>query len=461
MEDKCQNCEKLLELQARVAQLEALVKELQAALASSSKNSHRPPSSDPPGTIHPGGSNTRRGRKGHTGHWRQFFPPERVTEFIVSRPATCRCCGHVLPSTGICDSRMRQQIELPKIEPIIREVHCLTIECPHCHARTSGNVPAEYGTSLLGPRLTAFLGHLRPRFHLSVRKSRELLKMLIGEAANVSTATIARAEQVVNRAMFLPYQEVKAVVRSSEIAWTDETGWRCGNRRAWLWVARSPNATLFRIDPRRSGNALKALLGSFSGIVTSDRWTAYSTIPEDRRQLCFSHLKRDFQKLIDRGMGAESLGVWGQLEIKRSLELWHRYRQGLIKFQKFEFSMRVVRARFKRLLRKGMMLKDPKAVALCKNIRRNLKSLWTFVIHPDLVEPTNNRAERALRAPVIWRKVSQGSKTERGITFAQRLASVVSTLKQHGQNVMGFLEQAVMALNKGISCPALLPNPGG
>jgi len=461
VEDKCQNCEKLQELQARVAQLEVLIKELQARLASNSSNSHRPPSSDPPGTTHTQGSSGRRGRKGHPGHWRQAFSPERVTEFLVSRPRTCRHCGYELAGTGICGSHTRQQIELPSITPIIREIHCLTIECPHCHAKTTGKPPAEYGASLLGPRLTAFIGHLRPRFHLSVRQTRDLLKTLIGDAADISTATIARAEQQMNRALCLPYQEIKAVVRSSDIAWTDETGWRCGNKRAWLWVAQSPDATLFRIDARRSGNALKALLGSFSGIVTSDRWTAYGTISEERRQLCFSHLKRDFQKLIDRGMGGERLGRWGQMEIKRSLQLWHRYRQRLITRDEFEFSMRAIRARFKRLLRKGIRLEDPKAVALCKNIRRNLKSVWTFVAHPDVVEPTNNRAERALRSPVIWRKVSQGSKTERGTTFAQRLSSVICTLRQHGRTALAFLEQAISALNQGVSTPSLLPGPAG
>src|SRR5436305_481584 len=107
----------------------------------------------------------------------------------------------------------------------------------------------------------------------------------------------------------------------------DETGWRQEQRRAWLWTVVTAELTVFQIDCSRGGMVVDALLGAdFAGIVGSDRWSAYSRFPAERRALCYAHLKRDFQGLVDRGGEAEPIGRWGLDEIDRLFALWHGFR---------------------------------------------------------------------------------------------------------------------------------------
>jgi transposase len=103
-----------------------------------------------------------------------------------------------------------------------------------------------------------------------------------------------------------------------------ETGWRQEQQRAWLWTVVTAELTVFWIERRRSGAVVDALLGAdFAGVVGSDRWSAYSRFPANRRALCHAHLTRDFQALVDRGGEAEPIGRWGLAEIERLFALWH------------------------------------------------------------------------------------------------------------------------------------------
>ena len=109
----------------------------------------------------------------------------------------------------------------------------------------------------------------------------------------------------------------------------DETGWRQEKRRAWLWTVVTAALTGFRIDRRHSGAVVEALLGAdFAGVVGSDRWSAYNRFPAEQRALCYAHLKRTFQGLVDRGGEAESVGRWGLAEIEPLFALWQRFRAG-------------------------------------------------------------------------------------------------------------------------------------
>jgi transposase len=109
----------------------------------------------------------------------------------------------------------------------------------------------------------------------------------------------------------------------------DEVGWRQEKARAWLWTVVSAGLTVFRIERRRSGEVVEGLLGAhYAGVVGSDRWSAYNQFSAGRRALCWAHLKRAFQGLVDRGGEAEPIGRWGLAEIARLFALWHRFRAG-------------------------------------------------------------------------------------------------------------------------------------
>src|SRR5215211_3978798 len=139
----------------------------------------------------------------------------------------------------------------------------------------------------------------------------------------------------------------------------DETGWRQEQQRAWLWTVVTGALTVFWIDRRRGGAALEALLGpEFMGVVGSDRWSAYSRFPAERRALCWAHLKRAFQGVVDRGGEAAPIGRWGLAEIERLFALWHGFRAN--EFDRSELLHRLVplQARLGRLLRRGQESPD-------------------------------------------------------------------------------------------------------
>ena len=202
---------------------------------------------------------------------------------------------------------------------------------------------------------------------------------------------------------------------------------------------------------------MEALLGSkFAGVVGSDRWSAYSRFPAEQRALCWAHLKRDFQGLVDRGGEAEPVGRWGLAEIERLFALWHRFRAREFRRKGLRRRLVPVQARLGRLLRRGQDNPDRKAAGLCRELTKWWAALWTFA-RVDGLEPTNNVSERALRPAVLWRKGCFGSDSEAGSRFAERLLTVAATCRQQGRGLLDFLVAVGEAALQGARAPSLLP----
>src|SRR6266851_9743135 len=327
--------------------------------------------------------------------------------------------------------------------------------CPECRKRTRADLPPGVPRRPFGARLTAVVALLSGRYRLSRREVRQLLQDLW--AVRVSLGAVVRQEQAQSAALAPIVEEARAVLPQAPVVNMDETGWRQDQRRAWLWTVVTATLTVFGIDRRRSGAVVDALLGAdFAGVVGSDRWAAYSRFPAERRALCYAHLKRDFQSLVDRGGEAAPVGRWGLAELERLFALWHRFRAG--EFDRSELRRRLVplQARLGRLLRRGQKNPDGKAAGLCRELTKWWPALWTFA-RMDGVEPTNNVAERALRPVVLWRKGSFGSDSEAGSRFAQRLLTVVASCRQQGRSLLDFLVAAAEAALQGTAAPSLLP----
>src|SRR5207248_6471509 len=141
---------------------------------------------------------------------------------------------------------------------------------------------------------------LSGRYRLSRREVRQLLHDLW--AVQVSLGAVVRQEQAQSVALAPAVEAARAAIQQVAVVNMDETGWRQEQRRAWLWTVVTAGLTVFQIDCHRSRAVVEALLGpEFTGVVGSDRWSAYSRFPAERRALCHAHLKRDFQALVDRG----------------------------------------------------------------------------------------------------------------------------------------------------------------
>lgn len=445
-----------------VAQLQAQVRTLEARLAQNSTNSSQPPSADPPGTARPTAppSGRRRGgQPGHPGHQRTRVPPARVDAVVEHRPAACRRCGHALAgAVAVGEPTRHQVIELPPVRAHVTEHRALTLACPGCGVRTRACLPAGVREHHFGPRLTAFAVTLLGRFRLSRRNLTALLAELLDVPAPALGTTQRFAEEV-SAALTGPYQEVRAAVRASAHAWVDETSWALRGALRWLWTAATPVATLFRLGRRRNARARELLLGrAYPGVLTTDRWRAYDGHPLTHRQVCWAHLKRNLQGLVDAG-GAGSagaaLGAWGVREADRVFHAWHAHQRGELTRAQLQRTLVPVRMRLRHLLQRGVASGEQRPRALARDVLRLWDGLWTFLRHEGL-EPTNNRAERALRAPVIWRKTSFGSGSGAGLRAVERLLSVGETCRQHARNVFAYLTAALDAHRIGAAAPQLL-----
>src|SRR4051812_30987437 len=451
-------------LRAENAVLHERVQELEARLGQTSANSSRPPSTDPPQAPAkhrpPPSGRKRGGQPGHRGACRGLLPAEQVDDIVALVPARCRYCEQPLPETP-AGHRARvwrhQVVELLPLAVRVTEYQMAVRRCAACGRRTRASLPPDVPRRPFGARLTAVVALLSGRYRLSRREVRQLLQDLW--EVRVSLGAVVRQEQAQSAALAPIVEEARAAVQQAGVVNLDETGWRQEKRRAWLWTVVTDKLTVFRIDYSRGGAVVEVLLGAeFVGVVGSDRWAAYQRFPAERRALCYAHLKRDFQALVDRGGAAEPIGRWGLAEIERLFTLWHGFQAGEFDRQELQRRLIPLQARLGRLLRRGKENPDRKAAALCRQLQKWWPALWTFA-RVEGVEPTNNVAERALRPAVLWRKGSFGSDSEAASRFAERLLTVVATCRQKGRPLLKFLAAGGEAALKGTATPSLLPAP--
>src|SRR3954471_23384539 len=284
--------------QTLILTLQARVCELDARLGQTSANSSRPPSSDPPQAPvrpkAPPSGRKRGGQPGHRGACRGLLPVEQVDEIVPVVPERCRHCEQPFPETA-ARRRARvwrhQVVELLPLAVRVTEYQMAVRRCAACGKRTRAELPAGVPRRPFGVRLTAVIAILSGRYRLSRREVRQMLQDLW--AVRVSLGAVVRQEQAQSAALAPVVEEARAAIQQAAVVNMDETGWRQEQARAWLWTAVTAELTVFRIDRRRSGAVVDALLGTdFGGVVGSDRWSAYSRFPAERRALCHAHLKR-------------------------------------------------------------------------------------------------------------------------------------------------------------------------
>src|SRR5215207_8401110 len=457
----------LAALEGLVIAHEARIAALEARLRQDSSTSSRPPSSDPPKTqaqrrVPPpsaGEDEERRrrgGQPGHPGHHRLLLGEERVDRLVIVTPAACRGCGVALPSEpggeGAADERV-QVVELPPVRAAVTEYRLAARRCRSCGTLTRAARPAEAHGGAFGPRLHAVATLLVGRYRLSRREAVACLAEL-GEV-ELSVGALARLEQVTSTALEPVVDEVAAAVAN-----LDETGWWQGRTRSWLWTMVTETLTLFRLDPHRSKAVAQALLGpDWTGIVGSDRYSAYRYLPLEQRQLCWAHLIREFRKLAAYNQHQRPLGTRLLDITARIFAAWYRFRASAIDRPTLSVELAPLQAELRQALEDG--LDPPHAVvagALCGNLLDSWPALWTFA-HVDGVEPTNNAAERALRPAVLWRKGSFGTQSDDGSRFVERIMTVAATCKQQGRSLLDFLVAATTAARLGLPPPSLLPAP--
>lgn len=445
----------ILDLQARVTRLEAQVAELLAKLNKNSTNSSKPPSSDGPQVKRkppkPKSKRSRGGQPGHPRHVRPLAPPEKVSEIVDCKPTECSHCHESL--SGDDPDPIRHQVaELPVVEPDITEYRVHELTCSSCEQSTRGELPPGVPTGCFGPRLAATLVMLVGVCRLGKRK----IQLLASDLWNlsISTGMICKLERKMAEILEPPVQEVAAYIREQHVN-IDETSWREMGKRMWLWVVATPLISYFVIRPRRNADVAREILGEdYSFVATSDRHGAYSWLK--LRQLCWSHLMRDFQAIIDRGGEGKAIGEALLQHAYAMFEWWHRVRDGTLTRGTFQKYLCLLKAAFHEDLQRGVDGDCAKTARFCRKLLAAKKFLWTFA-YREGVEPTNNEGERAGRELVIYRKLSGGTASVAGSRFVERVFTAAATCHKQGRNFLDYLTECCAAHLQGRPIPSLLP----
>jgi transposase len=245
-------------------------------------------------------------------------------------------------------------------------------------------------------------------------------------------------------------------VRQAAVKNVDETSWKLAGGRCWLWAAATATVAAFVVHARRSAAGLTALLGEvIAGIIGSDRWSVYQRLAPERWQVCWAHLKRDFQAMVDRNNAGSAIGADLLALTAAPFEWWHRVRDGTLSRRSFRRYVASLREDVLAVLEQGCACGCAQTAATCRELLAVEQSLWTFT-RVEGVEPTNNHIERVLRLAVLWRKKSFGSQSAGGCRFVERLLTVVQTRRLQGRPVLDYLYEALVAHRAGLPAPKLI-----
>jgi transposase len=466
----CPDCRESLvrvgALEAELAALKEVVAHLSQQLAAARKDSStssKPPSSDivkPPKSPPPQGQDRRRigGQPGHPKHQRAAFPPEAINGGSFDhRLHCCPGCGHDLQPALTIAPRVVQQVDIGEVPLSIQEHRSHPGWCPHCRVMHQAPLPPGIGRGgLVGPTLTTLIAYLKGACHASFSTVRKFLRDVVH--VTISRGELARIIAKVSRALDQPYQELLEDLPGQARLNVDETGHKQNGQRQWTWCFRAGLYTLFKIDPTRSGDVLIEVLGAeFDGVLGCDYFSSYRRYQREfgvLLQFCLAHLIRDVKYLTtlpdprDRAYGERLRGA-----LRSLFAVIHRREE--LSAPVFQIQLEAARAE---VLRCGTrdVPETKHGRNLAKRFEAHGESYFRFVTTPGL-EPTNNVAEQAIRFVVIDRLITQGTRSEAGNRWCERIWTVMATCVQQGRSVFSYLEAAVGAWFEGTEAPSLLP----
>jgi transposase len=464
----CPECHRLQRLvEAQAAEIRALrseivsLREQLAAALKNSSTSSKPPSSDivkpPPSRPEADSAAPRRigGQPGHPKHEREPFPPEQVTHFEEHLLDACPCCGGRLRRNGDF-AKTVQQIELCQPALTIEEHTSPEYWCEHCQRAFKAAMPSSIEKGgLAGPQLTALIAYLKGACHASFSTIRTFLRDVV--QVKISRGELCKILAKVTAALEKPYEELLALLPHEAVLNVDETGHKDNGKKWWTWCFRAELYTVYRIDAHRDAEVLMDTLGvEFAGILGCDYFSAYRRYLKECSvclQFCLAHLIRDVKFLTtlpdvrDRRYGERLREA-----LKELFKVYHEREQ--MTPEAFVTCLRLARLG---VLWVGKDEAPPTRHGqnMAQRFREHGEAYFTFITN-SAVEPTNNLAEQAIRFVVIDRHITQGTRSESGRHWSERIWTVIATCVQQGKSLYEFLCQAITAWLENRPAPSLL-----
>ena len=449
------NCPSCAVLRKQVAELTKLVKQLQrtvdkqakeianlkSRVKPTSRNFSTPPSQDPHRAREskPRSNRKQGGQPGHQGKGRKLSPPDEVNTAPLEN---CGNCG--LPLVVDDPSPYRHQIfDIPDPKVYVTEWRLPKATCTGCGHTTRAKLPDGVPRSQFGPNICATIPMMSGRFKLSKRETQQCMADIHG--VEISLGSVSNIEGRVSEELAPAQNEALEDGQAADVKYADETTWRVKGESAYLWLVATVTTVVCLIRPTRSSEAAKELLGDTpTGTVVTDRYGGYGFVPEQQRQVCGAHLRRDFVKMAEGEKEFSWIGESLLTLTDAMFEKWHSFREGNIERGELARHCQEIRQEMFALLDEGQRSIGGRTPSMCRGILRTEEPMWTFVDVPG-VEPTNNDAERAVRPAVLYRKSCFGTQSDRGSRFVERMQTVTGTLARRKQQLFPFIKQAAKA----------------
>jgi transposase len=432
------------------------------AARKNSSNSSKPPSSDivkPPPHSGRRSRSKRRigGQAGHPRHERPPFGPEQIDRVHTHALNACPDCGGRLRHLKGQD-RVIQQAEIVAQPLHIEEHRSQTYCCRRCGKTQRAPLPASVKAGgLLGPGLTSVVAYLKGACHTSFSTIRKFFRDVLG--LTLSRGYLATIIRKVSDALAVAYDDLRARLPGQRRVNSDETGHRENGKRPWTWCFRAPDYSLFKIADSRGSDVLREMLGdAFGGVLGCDYFSAYRKYMKDcdvRVQFCMAHLIRELKFMAT--LPDEPTAVYAESLLLALGDL----------FKVIHRRERMSPAGFVRALerRRGTIFNlatyrvpnTAEARNLAERFRIHGPAYFEF-ISSDGIDPTNNLAEQAIRFVVIDRLITQGTRSEAGRRWCERIWTVLATCAQQGRSAFDFIHAAVNALFQHRPAPPILAN---
>lgn len=414
--------ERIVYLEEENARLRQENNRLKERLGLNSTNSSLPPSRD----LYKAKKNRpKSGRKpgAQPGHKPQGYKLKAPDEIINVFPTLCSCGNKVEAGSTY---QIHQKMDIPPIKAYVTEYHLYRGVCRSCGDQHTAELPEGVSPDLLGDHAKAIISALSGFFHNSKRDVQQILHDIFHMP--ISLGLVSTTEKRVNQK--LQSEELWEQMEESSYLHIDETGHKCKGTRGWGWIFTNRHMSILKLTSSRGKKVLQSLLPEYEGQIISDRYGAYRHFEDEKRQICWSHLKRDFQRFAHSR--DEALAGYGRTLEQISQEVFVLEKTFKNQIIDHLFFIRRIRKLKKRMIYalKGILCvpDSPHAHRVAQNLLNCFDMMWRFVDNRE-IEPTNNLAERQIRKYVVYRKKSLFTWSQRGNEFIERILSLFLTCR--------------------------------
>lgn len=450
----------MAELAHQLAKQGAVLQELQARLAKSSRNSSKPPSSDGYGkvkrtaSLRQSGDKPNGGQPGHDGQTLQASAhPDRVETHAVSHCAQCQRSLAELVAAGYEE---RQVFEIPAIRIEVTAHRAEIKVCPTCGRASKGTFPASVTQAVqYGPVVKTWAAYFTNQHHIAVERTTEIFADLVQH--RVSEATVLTASAQLEQCIAPATEAVKAMLRAAEVLHVDESGLQVRGKLHWLHVASTARLTSYEVHTKRGHEAMEdaGILGAFTGTAVHDHWKPYFTYDECNHALCNAHHLRELRFIEQQYHQPWAKAMAALLcEIKAAVDATPSPAMSLLPAELERFG-----TRYDEVVRSGFAAhpapappvagaekprgrsKQPPPVNLLIRLR-DFKGQVLAFMHDFRVPFDNNQGERDIRMVKVKQKVSGGFRTLEGAQQFGRIRGYLSTARKNAKNVFEAIRDA-------------------